>query len=97
MFRHLVYLYKVPRQPQRIGFVLSSREPFSQTSIPEQLLTLSETYELSIHRITTSKASIRSIIEKDPFFDSVTYYEDLNSFSTALTNVALPKENLGQG
>ena len=84
MVRHLIYIYKVPKSSKRIGYVFSSNTPIYHKDLPETLLDIIGRYELSIHRITTDEHSIESIIDKDPFFDKIEFYLDIESFSNEL-------------
>lgn len=92
MIRHLIYIYKTPMSPRRIGFVYSSNGPIYSKDLPDKLPLLLDKFEVAIHRITTDDHSIDSIVKKDAFFDNIEFHTDLDGFMTTLKEVASSKE-----
>lgn len=92
MIRHLIYIYKIPMSPRRIGFVYYSDGPICSKDLPDKLPLLLNEFEVAIHRITTDEHSIDSIIAKDAFFDNIEFHRDLDGFITTLKEVAASKK-----
>ena len=84
MVRHLIYIYKVPDSPKRVGYVYSSTEPIRSKNIPKILMRLCLGYPLAIHRITTEEMSTDSIVAKDAFFDHIEFCKTPEDFKARL-------------
>lgn len=84
MFRHLIYIYKDPDSTKRIGYVYSPSKSIRHKDIPKRLSQLLKTYKLSIHRITTDASDLKSITEKEKYFENIHFYHDLSEFADVL-------------